>query len=317
MRSPVFVGIDTSNYTTSAAVVSDEGEVLANLKRPLPVRSGECGLRQSDAVFAHIKNLPELMAELRPHLEKCEVLAVGVSATPRPIEGSYMPCFLSGIAAAEAFGAAACAPVYRFSHQEGHLMAALYSAGAMQLTKEPFGAFHVSGGTTEMLLVKPREVGFDIALIGGTADINAGQAIDRAGVMMGLSFPCGREMEALARAYNGPIRQDRISVKGGRCNLSGLQNRAEALWKATADRCAVSAYVFDFIGRTLVALTEDLDRMHPNLPVVYAGGVMSNRILQGMLSKRPDTHFSEPVFSADNAAGTALLARRQFLLAEQ
>lgn len=314
MSELCYVGIDTSNYTTSVALASDVGEILANIKRPLPVKEGECGLRQSDAVFAHVRNLPEAMEELRPFLQNRRVAGVGCSARPRSVEGSYMPCFLAGRAAACSFAAGVGAPVAEFSHQDGHLMAALYSSGALErLRGREFAAFHVSGGTTEVLCVTPRKDGFSVEQIGGTADLNAGQAIDRVGVMMGLQFPCGRAMEALAMQNEKPLPRPRISVKGCSCNLSGLQNLAEKLWKEEPNAAWVSAYVLSFLGETLRTMTEGVDAIRPHLPVLYAGGVMSNRLLQKKLAERSDTYFAEPQFSADNAAGIALLAREHFL----
>ncbi len=311
--SACFVGIDTSNYTTSVAVSTAEGEVLANLKAPLPVKEGACGLRQSDAVFAHVKNLPRLLADLRVILRGREVLAVGVSTQPRDAEGSYMPCFLSGRVAAEALAAAYDVPLYEFSHQNGHIMAAVHSSGASEaLLRGAFAAFHVSGGTTEVLHVTPEEVGFSVTLVGETNDLNAGQAIDRVGVMMGLSFPCGKELEALAAKNTKQVPDVHISVKDGRCNLSGLQNLAEKLWNDTKDAALVSAYVLRFLGETLKAMTAHLDHSFGHLPIVYAGGVMSNRYLQSVLASRADTYFAEPQFSADNAAGISLLAMRRF-----
>lgn len=309
-----FIGIDTSNYTTSAAICTKDGEIVANLKIPLPVKAGECGLRQSDAVFAHVKNLPAIMQSLNKELSEMKPLAIGVSATPRPVEGSYMPCFLSGIAAAESFAAAADIPLLRFSHQEGHIMAATYSAGAMHLlVREQFAAFHVSGGTTEVLLATPTTRGFDIELFAATADINAGQAIDRIGVMLGLQFPCGKELEKLAEKNDKKIPRSRISVKDGYCNLSGLENMATKLLQESGDATLVAAFTQQFIAETLIAMTNELDARIPSLPIVYAGGVMSNRYLQSRLGKRENTYFAEPQFSADNAAGIALLCQKQFL----
>lgn len=309
-----FIGIDTSNYTTSAAICTQAGEIVANLKMPLPVKMGECGLRQSDAVFAHIKNLPTLMQNLSKALQGMKPIAIGVSATPRPVEGSYMPCFLPGIAVAEAFATAADIPLLRFSHQEGHIMAAAYSSGAMHLLNEKrFAAFHVSGGTTEVLLATPHASGFNIELFAATADINAGQAIDRIGVMLGLRFPCGKELERLAEMNTKKIPKSRISVKDGYCNLSGLENMAAKLWQESGDSALVAAFTQQFVADTLIAMTNDLDARIPSLPIVYAGGVMSNCYLQSRLRMRANTYFAEPQFSADNAAGIALLCRKQFL----
>ena len=319
MKTPereLFLGIDTSNYTTSVALCDQDGKVILNLKKLLPVKEGERGLRQSDALFAHTKNLPEIMQGLGEFLKNeaqgsCTV-AVGCSATPRSVEGSYMPCFLSGIAAAESICAVSGCEKYEFSHQDGHIMAALYSSGKTELldAREKFAAFHVSGGTTELLLVTPTEDGMKIDLLGGTQDMNAGQAIDRTGVMMGLKFPCGREMEALCG--DAPYQKSRVSVNGLECNLSGLENLAAKKYKESEDKAITSAFCFDFIADTLYKLAENLREQYKDIPVIFAGGVMSNKRIAKRLSALGNVYFSEPEFSADNAAGIALLTRRKY-----
>ena len=307
-----FVGIDTSNYTTSIAVCDIDGMIIANLKAPLPVKSGECGLRQSDAVFAHIKNLPELMQKLSSVLENLDPVAVGVSSTPRMAEGSYMPCFLSGVAAAHSFAAANHIPVYTTAHQNGHVMAALYSSGrADDLLKDKFLAFHVSGGTTEALLVTPdaSECGFSVQLVGETEDINAGQAIDRVGVMLGIDFPPGKELEALAGSYDGVIEKKKITVKDCRCNLSGVENIAKKLYSDGESKEKVAAFTFDFIQRTICEMAAQALQKYGDMPILFAGGVMSNKIMRNAICKQFEAYFADPEFSADNAAGVALLSR--------
>lgn len=315
-KRKLFIGIDTSNYTTSCAVCDESGRVLANIKKMLPVADGERGLRQSDAVFHHTKNLPYCMDQLKVALSELdfeyEIAAIGVSSTPRDSEGSYMPCFLTGVAAAHSLSAISGAPIYEFSHQGGHIRAAIYSSGNDELLKCKFGAFHVSGGTTDLLLVEPRDIGFDITRIGGTLDMNAGQAIDRTGVLMGLSFPCGREMEGLANQFDGEIKGVSVSVKGLDCNLSGLENKASKLYLETQDMSHTSAYVFEFVGKTLYKLSENFRAEYGNIPLLYAGGVMSNGRIKAKLSKLDGTFFSEPQFSADNAAGISLLAKDKY-----
>jgi N6-L-threonylcarbamoyladenine synthase len=194
-------------------------------------------------------------------------------------------------------------------------MAALYSGGApKEVCGSEFLAFHVSGGTTEAVVAHPREGGFDVELIGYGADLHAGQVIDRVGVMMGLDFPCGRAMEQLAVQNTDPLPQVKTCVREGICNLSGLENQAAALWKKTGNAPLVSAYVLTTIGKTLRKMTDQLQAMRaergePILPVVYAGGVMSNKFIRPMLTKGAGwrAYFSEPAFSADNAAGTSIL----------
>lgn len=314
MKTPCFVGIDTSNYTTSLAICTMDGEVVANLKCPLPVKEGERGLRQSDAVFLHTKNIPILFERAKPYLGGYQPIAIGVSAFPRTQEGSYMPCFLAGKAMSSALGAALSVPVYEFSHQNGHIMAAHYGSNApATLLDERFIAFHVSGGTTEVLLVSPHDFDFRCEIVGGTLDMNAGQAIDRVGVAMGLHFPCGPEMERLALSVGEvPSKGIRTSVKDGKCNLSGLENQAIKLYEATGDIPKTARYVLDFIAETLAKITEQIRVDYPSLPIIYGGGVMSCSILQKrLLGER--VYFSEPAFSADNAAGVALLTRRKHM----
>ncbi len=313
MKKSCYIGFDTSNYTTSAAICDADGKIVANLKKPLPVKAGECGLRQSDAVFAHIKNLPDLCDGLRDELMGYDVAAVGVSSRPRSVEGSYMPCFLAGVSAAHSFAAACGVKVDEFSHQDGHVMAALYSSGAIgRLLGKRFLALHVSGGTTEMLLAEPScDALFRLTLIGETEDLNAGQIIDRVGVMMGLSFPCGAELEKLAAAYEGKPIRSRVSVKQKNekivCNLSGVENISKKIYDETADKGAVASFAFCHIERTLTEMVAGAEEKYGRLPVVFSGGVMSNRLMREGLSSRFEAYFAEPAFSADNAAGIALL----------
>jgi N6-L-threonylcarbamoyladenine synthase len=296
-----FLGIDTSNYTTSAALVRD-GEVILNVKRPVQVKEGEHGIRQSDAVFSHVKSLPEVLTEIGAQ----KLTAVGVSTRPRDVEGSYMPCFLAGKAAATGIASLSGVPLYEVSHQWGHLMAALYGAGRVDLYGKDFLAFHVSGGTTELLRVRGREV----EKVGGTLDLNAGQVIDRIGVKMDIPFPAGKGLEEIALPF---ADTDCYShVRALTCNLSGLENKADALLSAGESRERVAAYVLKSVCRTLEKLTENAFAAFGKQPVLYAGGVMSNSLIKESLQKRfrGYAYFAPPVYSADNAAGVALLAER-------
>lgn len=316
----LYVGFDTSNYTTSVAACDESGRIIANVKLPLPVKEGQRGLRQSDAVFLHVKNMSEIFEPFKKLTEEYDsVIAVGASEKPRDAEDSYMPCFLVGKAQATGYAVATDSPAYFFSHQGGHIMAALYSASTeggadmYKLLSAPFAAFHVSGGTTEILYVDPRGDNFSITKIGGTTDLNAGQAVDRVGVMMGLKFPCGPEMERLAKENALKIPSCKTSVSGLECCLSGLENLAASHYKKTNNAEATSAYVFNYVLGTLDKMTENLRDKYPDIPIIYAGGVMSNGIIKSGLSHRKDVYFASPAFSADNAAGIALLCRRRHL----
>ena len=309
-KKSLVIGIDTSNYTTSVALMTLDGELVANLKRPLPVKAGERGLRQSDALFAHTVNIPDIMREAGEHLVDREIAAIGVSKTPRNQEGSYMPCFLSGVAAAESISATTHAPIYYFSHQCGHIMAAVYSSKSFDLLDSSFAAFHISGGTTELVRVTPAKNGFNAELLGGTADLNAGQVIDRIGVYMGLKFPCGPEMECLALQNTKPVPKKKVSKKGLEVNLSGLENLAVNLYSESKDAPHTAAFVFDYIGRAILSIMDSYTELYGETRFVCAGGVMCNSIIRKMLNEKYDVCFAEPAMSADNAVGVAALALR-------
>lgn len=306
------LGIDTSNYTTSVSVLSLDGELLANLKKPLSVKAGERGLRQSDALFLHTVNLPLLMREVGERFQEMKPVLVGVSEKPRNIEGSYMPCFLAGVASAESIVATSSIPIYKFSHQCGHIMAAIYSSGRYDLLDGEFAAFHISGGTTELVRVKADDHGFKTEIIGGSADLNAGQVIDRIGVLMDMPFPAGIHMEKAALENTKKIPKKAISMRGMSANLSGLENLAAKLYRETQDKALVSAFVLDFIGRSIIAMSEAYESEFGRTTFVYAGGVMCNSIIRRMLSERFDAVFADVSVSSDNAVGIAALARRAY-----
>ncbi len=313
----LFLGVDTSNYTTSLALCGG-GKLIKSVRRLLPVKDGECGLRQSDAVFLHTKALPELANELfsDPAYRPERLAAVGVSEKPRDAEGSYMPCFLAGISFAAAVSDAMRLPLFTFSHQAGHLMAGIATADHPEHTDlsphKPFLAFHVSGGTTEALLVTPNVTSFSCKIVGGTTDASAGQIIDRCGVMLGLPFPCGKALDALSLTSDDRTKP-KSSVSSTFFSLSGLQNQFEALHKGGASAEAVARFVFLSIAENLLRCTENLRKEYGELPVLYVGGVMSNTLIRERLSPLPGVSFASAGFSTDNAFGTALLSEKQYI----
>ena len=302
----LYLGLDTSNYTTSAAVYdSDSGELIQQ-KKLLPVKPGQLGLRQSDAVFHHTAQLHAVLGEVLAQIYPQQIAAVGASAKPRPVSGSYMPCFTVGENTAKILSAALRVPFYPFSHQEGHIAAALFGSGRLDLLTETFIAFHVSGGTTEAVLAKGSGSGFSCELIAKTLDLNAGQAIDRVGVMLGLPFPCGAQLEQLALQNTVPIKTH-PKLKGCDCCLSGVENLCRKLFDEGRDKPYIAAFCLEYIRQALSLMTEALLKKHGRLPLLYAGGVMSNSIIKNSFTEKYSASFAPPVFSADNAAGIAYL----------
>ena len=282
----LFIGVDTSNYTTSLSLIRD-GKIEKNVRRLLPVAENKRGLRQSDAVFFHTKALPELAKELfeSSAYRKEDLSAVGVSTRPRDAEGSYMPCFLAGVSFASALAFSHGVPLFSFSHQEGHIAAALHSSTPAFPDEKRFLSFHVSGGTTDIVLCEKRSDGtFSCEKIGGTSDLNAGQAVDRTGVRLGIPFPCGKELDRLAQNSSASFGKISVSTNGLSCSLSGLENKTNALIEKGTPREDIAAYLFEYLSRVLLSLIENLRKQYGLLPILLAGGVMANTRIRKNLS---------------------------------
>lgn len=299
------LGIDTSNYTTSVAVFDGEGG--ENVGRLLEVRPGELGLRQSDALFQHVKALPDRFAQLKEGGWLEGLCAVGASTRPRAVEGSYMPCFLAGESQGRTLASALGIPFFACSHQQGHIAAAAWSAGRLDLLDRPMLAWHLSGGTTELLYVEPDGVNVKAALLGGTSDISAGQLIDRTGVLLGLEFPAGRAVDHLAR--EGSDSKFSVKLDNFTFSLSGMENKVKTMAEQGAEKADIARFalltVADVVKRaTLVALEQ-----YSGLPVLCSGGVASNTLLRQVMEPLGAV-FAQPRFSTDNAMGTAILTWR-------
>lgn len=306
-----FLGIDTSNYTTSVAVYNSQTKTIQQEKQLLPVKSGARGLRQSEALFHHTAVLPTLLEKLSTCVPP-PYQAVGASAVPRNAEGSYMPCFLAGVNAAKAVSCGTGIPYYAFSHQCGHIAAALFSAKRMDLIDKKFIAFHVSGGTTEALLVTPdTQHVLHAACIARSTDLHAGQAIDRVGVMLGLDFPCGRDLDRLA-AQCTQTYHVKPAMRGGDCCLSGIENQCRRQYEKGDTPENIARYCIDSVLAAVNAMTQWALREYGDLPLVYAGGVMSNTIIRRAMQATYDAYFAQPDFSCDNAAGIAILTAYRY-----
>ncbi len=311
------LGIDTSNYRTSVAVTDSEGNILLDERKLLFVKKGERGLRQSDALFQHIENLPTLMEKVR-QIEGIQ--AVAVSTRPRPVEGSYMPCFKAGITVAESVAAALNVPIYKFSHQEGHIQA-IKEEFAMD-ERDSFLAWHLSGGTCELLEVCENK----IEIIGGSKDISFGQLIDRIGVLVGMNFPAGEEMDKVAskwRDLNFPAeeRLSRIKTDNLHFNLSGIETQVRRIIeknKASEEvrTEALIEEIFDKMTETIGKATENAVKRSGIKNVVFSGGVSSSdfmrRYIKTVISDEIDIKFGSAELSGDNAVGISWLGGKAY-----
>lgn len=303
------LGIDTSNYATSLAVFDTEaGEVVCDAKKFLPVRPGQLGLRQSDAVFHHTAALPQMLEELSHRADLTAIRAVGVSARPRPVEKSYMPCFLAGVNAATAFSLARGIPLVRSTHQEGHIAAALFAASGDELFDRRVLVFHISGGTTDLLYC---DGAHPLECLGTSGDLYAGQAVDRLGVRLGYAFPAGAQVSELAAHCTEGIRP-KASVKDMTCSFSGLENQCARLLAEGKSPEYVCKYCLLCVAETLRRMANTARERYPDLTIVFAGGVMSSEIVRDyILTRMQNVKFVPGKFASDNAIGISILAARE------
>ena len=309
------LGIDTSCYTTSGAVSSD-GKIIRFVRKLLPVPHGKRGLRQSEAVFLHVRQIPEVLSDVFFCLEKT-LDAICVSSRPRDGEDSYMPVFETGYSFASALAASMHIPLFTTTHQRGHLRAALIDSG---LTEKDYLAVHLSGGTTDVLAVHEER----IDLLGTSLDLHAGQLVDRIGVGIGLQFPCGPELEKLAvlsECREGVIP---VSITDGNCHLSGAEASLQRMLASGMQFPDAAYQVYSLLARTVLRMLESACGKTGLHQALIMGGVASSALLRKLISERiqkrriaVDVFFGNPAYSTDNAAGVALIGEEKLALTKE
>lgn len=312
----MILGIDTSCYTTSLALVSTNGELISQQRKILPVKKGNRGLSQSEALFYHIKQLPSLYGQLLADAEQqgkrlAEVKLVCVSDRPRPLEESYMPVFLGGLSFAQVIAATLGTPLHFTTHQEGHILAGVWSGGLP--VDEPFLAVHLSGGTTEILLARWENAGLSLKKVGGSADIAAGQMADRVGVAMGMQFPAGRELDLFAltdEAVKG--EQQNFSYQEGFFSLSGPESDLQRKLSQGVAPLIVAKTLWQTISRALAKSLSELGNIYQCEKILLVGGVAGSKNLRCLLPNllpEKQLFFCNPEFSGDNSVGVALAGK--------
>lgn len=299
------LGIDTSNYTTSIAIVENDICIYES-RRLLKTKIGERGLRQSEALFQHIINLPELLnTEMVRNIE-----AVCVSIKPRPVSGSYMPVFKAGESVASSIASTLGTKIFYTTHQEGHIEAAVRS---LAFREKDFICFHLSGGTTEILKVS-REKIFTIEIIGETKDISAGQFIDRIGVAMGLPFPCGKFLDEYAISSKSTALRIPSKVKEFDLNFSGQETLCLKYLKEGYNQYEVSYAAMLCVAKTMEKVINNLNIKY-GLPILFMGGVACSTFIKNYLNTKfhKNIFFADEKYSSDNAVGTAFIGYRSIM----
>ena len=286
------VGFDTRMDIATSAAWCD-GLEGRNESRILDVPKGALGLRQSDALFLHVKRLPEIVERLLDGRDLKNAAIVAASSRPRETEDSYMPCFLAGMCEAKTLAMSLGAKYMEFSHQQGHLAAAAWSAKHEELLDQPFLAWHLSGGTTELLYVVPDGTAVHAEIIGGTTDISAGQLIDRTGVLLDLQFPAGKYVDELYYEADS-ASSFRVKINDLKFSLSGMENKVKSMIEKGEKNANIARFAVDTVASAVRRTTDEAKKRYPGLPVLCSGGVASNSVLRKVMS---DAYFALPEFS--------------------
>lgn len=310
------LGIDTSNYTTSLAMIDAKGAIEADKRKLLIVKQGERGLRQSHALFQHMENLPDMLLELFGQIDKNRIGAVSASNRPRPIDGSYMPVFKAGVNYGKIMAASLGVPFFGFSHQEGHLEAVKHNSSMAAETE--YLAYHLSGGTCELLHVTDDAV----QILGRSRDLSFGQVIDRVGVALGMEFPAGREMDLIAVTIRDKLYGSaggllkKIPIDGLEINLSGIETQSQReLDKGTNPEMLIYE-LFQSISICICLLTEKAVSETGCGHVLFTGGVTASRFIREEIEdyfreKPLKPVFGDPALSSDSAVGVAFLGGKE------
>lgn len=310
MNRKVVLGLDTSNYTTSLAIMDLNGELLYDARKVLPVEKGKKGLRQSDALFHHMKHLPILAKEIANKASGFNIVAISGSTKPRSVQESYMPVFLASQSYAQFLSELWGIPFYDFSHQDGHIAAGLW-AEKLHI-EESFLVIQISGGTTELLIVEQLQCGYKTEIIGATSDISAGQLIDRIGTKMGLSFPAGVHLEDMAQNICNVNFNIPISITNNMVSFSGPETYFSRLIDDGFENNEIAYATINCVAKSLASLTLNALKQHPCKKLLIVGGVASNGQIRSYLvdklsNEGVEVYFAQPKYCTDNAVGIVAL----------
>lgn len=328
------LGIDTSNYTTSLAVTDKNGKILTDSRVSLFVKRGERGIRQSQALFHHTENLPNMVLKLFSSIDRERIGAVAVSSRPRPVEGSYMPVFKAGVNYGKVMAASLGVPFFEFSHQEGHLEAIRHDSCISNACE--FVAYHLSGGTTEIIHINKDKYW----LIGGSRDLAFGQVIDRVGVALDFQFPSGSKLDETAietretlkksitfedirlselkalQQNNKNVYLKKIPIDGLEINLSGLETQCQRELCRGAEPNMLIYELFYVVSECLCKLTDKVVSETGCSNILFTGGVSASYFIRDQIKlyfseKAIQIIFGDPILSSDNAVGISYLGGKQ------
>jgi len=310
----IILGFDTSCYTTSIAAISLNKEIVLNEKIILKVKKDNKGLRQSEAVFQHVNNMGEISQVINNKLKNYNIVGICASTKPRPVDNSYMPVFSVGYNFAKLLSSINNCPFYETTHQENHIEASLFNNNLEN--KDKFLAVHMSGGTTEILLVEKEDTNYKIEIVGGSLDVSFGQLVDRLGVRLNYNFPCGKYIDENALKCNKKIKNGlKTSVREGYMNLSGIENQINKIIHDYNEEY-LSKILLDTLVRSMYKALIYICEKYELKEVLFGGGVSASRYIKKELSeklKRENikAYFTDEEYATDNSVGCAIIGLNQ------
>ena len=306
----IILGFDTSCYTTSIAAITLNKEIILNEKIILKVKKNNKGLRQSEAVFQHVNNIGEISKVINNKLKNYNIVGVCASTKPRPVDNSYMPVFSVGYNFAKLLSSINECSLYETTHQENHIEASLLNNNLEN--KDKFLAVHMSGGTTEILLVENKISTYNLEIVGGSLDISFGQLVDRLGVNLNYNFPCGKYIDENALRCKEKIKTGlKTSVREGYMNLSGIENQLNKIIH-DYDKEYLSKILLDTLVRSMYKSLIFICGKYNLKEVLFGGGVSSSKYIKKQLSEKLkkegiNAYFTDREYATDNGVGCAII----------
>ncbi|UKN02626.1 tRNA (adenosine(37)-N6)-threonylcarbamoyltransferase complex transferase subunit TsaD [Paracrocinitomix mangrovi] len=317
----IILGIESSCDDTSAAILKN-GKMLSNIVAGQKVHEEFGGVVPELASRAHQQNIIPVVdtAIKRAGIEKNQINAIAFTRGP-----GLLGSLLVGVSFAKSFGQALNVPLIDVNHMQAHILAHFIKTGANEIPQFPFICLTVSGGHTQIVLVKDY---FDMEILGETLDDAAGEAFDKAAKLLGLPYPGGPLVDKYAKEgdphrFEFPI----ASIKGYDYSFSGLKTALLYFLKKEVEQdpnfiednlndiCA--SFQHTIIKTLFNKLIKACNKYQIN-QVAIAGGVSANSLLRSELErigkeKNWKTFIPPFEFCTDNAGMIAIAGYHKYL----
>lgn len=289
-KRDLILAIESSCDETSVAIIEDGCKILTNIvATQIESHKRFGGVVPEVASRHHIEQITICVAEAlkEANVAYADLKAVAVTAGP-----GLVGSLLVGVSAAKAIALAHNLPLVPVNHMAGHI----YAARFVDEIKFPALALLVSGGHTELVYLPTP---FEYYIVGETRDDAAGEAYDKVGRVLGLTYPSGKEIDELAHLGNDTFNFPRAMIKEDNLDFSfsGLKSafintvhHADQIGE-TLDRKDLAASFQASVVEVLIAKTKKALQTYPVEQLILAGGVAANRGLRTGLTAMMEQNF--------------------------